>query len=549
MTGEAKAFAKRHWPQLRLRTILLGTMLFVAGMPGISAVFLRVYENTLVRQTESELITQGAALAAAAGNRFGDSERAAAGEGGGWYEGSRSSPEALPGFAHAVNRPGNYFRPEPPGIDLSADALGPERPEPQPSAAKPDSASLAMAAEMEPVLIQTSRTTLASLILLDPQGLVLTGAYRGLSYANVPEVRAALNGKSVTVLRRNGNYQARYSFEWLSRAAPLRVHHVRPIIVGGQVKGVLLISRSSRALFRGMYQDRGKIAIGAGLIFLILLILTLLLQRSIAKPIEALSLATRGVADGRGDIPETPATAAIEIRALYDDFAHMAAVIARRSRYLRDFAAAVSHEFKTPLAGIRGGIELIEDHHETMNVQERATFLGNISADANRLSHLVSRLLDLARADMARPDAGAATDLAVALPPIIDAMRIDHFSVALDCPLAGPSVAVPQATVETILIGLIENSRQAGASAVTVAVQVESNAAQILVGDNGPGIAQADAERMFEPFFTTRRTQGGTGLGLSIARSLIEASHGAIDWLASGGGATFRLTLPLVGER
>jgi signal transduction histidine kinase len=547
VTRAAKAFAKRHWPQLRLRTILLGTMLFVAAMPGISAVFLRVYENTLVRQTESELITQGAALAAAAGNRFSDSERAAPVENRSWYESGRSASETVPPFADPVNRPGNYFRPEPPGIDLSADALGPERPEPQPTSSKPSADSLAMAAALEPVLVQTSRTTLASIILLDPDGLVLTGAYRGLSYANVPEVRAALGGKSVTKLRRNGNYQARYSFEWLSRAAPLRVHHVRPIIAGGKVKGVLLLSRSSRALFRGMYQDRGKIAIGAGLIFLILLVLTLLLQRSIAKPIEALSLATRDVADGRGDIPETPATAAVEIRALYEDFAHMAAVIARRSRYLRDFAAAVSHEFKTPLAGIRGGIELIEDHHGTMSAAERAQFLGNISADANRLSHLVSRLLDLARADMARPDAGAATDLLAALPPIIDAMRAAGFTVKLECSTEVAPVAVPSATIETIVVGLIENSRQAGASAATVLVKAGSGAVQLILSDNGPGIAVADAERMFEPFFTTRRAEGGTGLGLSIARSLIEANHGAIDWIAADQGATFRLTLPTVG--
>ena len=84
----------------------------------------------------------------------------------------------------------------------------------------------------------------------------------------------------------------------------------------------------------------------------------------------------------------------------------MAEAIARRSRYLRDFAAAVSHEFKTPLAGIRGAVELLEDHHEEMTEAERARFLGNISADTARLSQLVTRLLDLARADMARPEAG-----------------------------------------------------------------------------------------------------------------------------------------------
>ena len=61
-----KAPVRRHWPRLRLRTILLATLIFVAALPGAGALFLRVYENTLVRQTEAELIAQGTALAAIA---------------------------------------------------------------------------------------------------------------------------------------------------------------------------------------------------------------------------------------------------------------------------------------------------------------------------------------------------------------------------------------------------------------------------------------------------------------------------------------------------
>ena len=164
------------------------------------------------------------------------------------------------------------------------------------------------------------------------------------------------------MLRRRGDYQARYPFEFLSRASAIRVHHVRPILVGGEVVGFVMLSRSPRGLFLGIYQDRGKIALGAGLILLILLVLAGLLSRGIVRPIEALGAATENVARGAVAIPEPPATAAVEIRALYDNFASMAERIERRSRYLRDFAAAVSHEFKTPIAGISGALELLQDH-------------------------------------------------------------------------------------------------------------------------------------------------------------------------------------------
>ncbi|MCC2978480.1 sensor histidine kinase, partial [Sphingomonas sp. PL-96] len=66
MIASAKAWAKRHWPRLSLRSYLFASFFLVAALPGVGAVSLRVYENTLVRQTEAELAAQGAALAASA---------------------------------------------------------------------------------------------------------------------------------------------------------------------------------------------------------------------------------------------------------------------------------------------------------------------------------------------------------------------------------------------------------------------------------------------------------------------------------------------------
>jgi two-component system, OmpR family, sensor histidine kinase ChvG len=516
-----KDWLKAHWPRLRLRTILLGSFIFVAGLPGLSAIFLRVYENTLIRQTESEMIAQGVALAAAAGNRFADGAQD-------WQA-------------------DNYFRPEPPGIDLNKGPYLPERPAPRPTALRSDEAALSLARAMEPVIVQTGRTTLASIILLDRQGTILTGNWTGLSLSHVPEVQAALAGKTQTVLRRNGNYQARYAFEWLSRAAALRVHHARPIIVEGKVQGVLLLSRSSRALFLGMYQDRGKIAVGVLVILSILLLMTLLLHRTIGKPIEALSKVTRDVAQGHGEVPETPATAATEIRALYEDFRSMAEVITRRSRYLKDFAAAVSHEFKTPLAGIRGSIELIEDHGDTMSAADQARFLGNIRSDADRLSSLVSRLMDLARADMARPEQGSATLIGPVLQTVADALRSDGFAVSLDFPEGLPTVAIPAQTLETIAMTLVENARQAGASQVAITARLgEAATVQLDFTNDGPAISSGDAARMFEPFYTTKRASGGTGLGLSIARSLVEANLGTLELAPTDQGACFCLMMRAV---
>ncbi|MBX9884033.1 MAG: hypothetical protein K2X68_03575 [Novosphingobium sp.] len=98
----------------------------------------------------------------------------------------------------------------------------------------------------------------------------------------MPEVRAALAGKPITTLRHNGAYSQSFALQWISRATDIRLHHARPIMAGRRVVGVVLVSRSPRALFRGMYEDRGKIAAGTLAIFLFLLAVTAALGRTAA---------------------------------------------------------------------------------------------------------------------------------------------------------------------------------------------------------------------------------------------------------------------------
>ncbi len=525
MIGRFKELLKRHWPALRLRTILLTVLIFSAAMPAIGAVFLRVYENTLVRQTEAELITQSAALAATAENLW------------------PTQPGALvvPDRTDPAYYQGEFVR-----IDLSSDPVLPERPKPTNiNMAAVDPQAAQVAEKLGPIIDQTVRTTLAAITFVDRNGRVVRGEDAGGDYSALPEVRSMLAGKPRTVLRRNGAYQRQYLLEILSQASGLRIHHARPIIVNGKVVGGLVLSRSPRALFKGIYQDRGKIALGVIVIFGVLIFLAGVISRGVTRPIEALSLASRQVAAGGGEIPETPPTAAVEIRALYEDFRAMAETISLRSRYLKDFAAAVSHEFKTPLAGIAGAIELLEDHHETMSDEERQRFYSNISADSARLSQLVGRLMDMAKADMAAPEAGVSADLADTVRRVADALNGANFAVTVDLAPRLPEVAVPPATIDKVLTTLLENARQAGARAVTVKARPSYHIVTLTVSDNGPGIPKADLARVFEPFFTSHRADGGSGLGLPIARSLLAASKGEIAAVKSAVGAKFEVKLPV----
>jgi hypothetical protein len=178
-----KAFAKRHWPALRLRTLLFLTLLFVAALPGIGAVSLRVYENTLVQQTEAELMAQGAALAAA-------------------YR------AAWPGGVPAETR----LEPQRPTIDLSEMAVLPASPDAIASPHRPNGQALAVAGPLRPIVSDTGRTTLAAIRVLDSSGVVLLGRDDiGLRLAALPVVKCALAVMALTVLRKNGKYEPLYA--------------------------------------------------------------------------------------------------------------------------------------------------------------------------------------------------------------------------------------------------------------------------------------------------------------------------------------------------
>jgi signal transduction histidine kinase len=498
----------RMWPVLRLRTIMFGLLLVVAALPGVAAIMLRVYENALVRRTEAELIAQGSALAAIASLES---------------AGKDSAPDT------PFNEPYDADeRAISTSIDLRSSPILPERPDAQPTRAAADADAARTARMMAPVIAQTRHATLAAILLLDRQGVILNGRDAGRSLAALPEVRAALAGRPATVLRHNGAYSRPFPLEWVSRATDIRLHHARPVIVGGQVVGVVLVSRSPRALFRGMYEDRGKIAAGTAAIFLFLLAMTALLGRTIVRPIEALSRATRALTEGRSADPPAPTLRVQEIDSLIRDFATMAAAIEARSHYLRDFAAALAHEFKTPLTGLSGGIELLQDHSDAMSQTERGQLLTNMAGDTERLNRLISRLMELARADMQRVSGGVQCDLRSVLARLADGLSGDGLSVgwASGTDLPDPVIAAP--ALETVLTTLIDNARAAGAGLVSIDVACDGKAVTIAVTDDGSGISASDRARIFEPFFTSKRESGGTGLGLPIARALIEGNRGSL---------------------
>jgi two-component system, OmpR family, sensor kinase len=217
----------------------------------------------------------------------------------------------------------------------------------------------------------------------------------------------------------------------------------------------------------------------------------------------------------------------------------------------RRFVADASHEMRTPLAAIRASAEGALGARASTDELRRALAVVVVSAD--RLSRLTNDLLLLARADELQPDSPSApVDLSVVVAETVEAFALAHpdrprARLTLDPDLA---VTADPDAIGRIVANLLDNAYRYGGASGPPRIQtrlVERDAV-VEVKDDGPGIAAAEADRIFEPFsrlHASAETPDGSGLGLAIARSLAHRSGGRLTVISQPGqGATFRLSLP-----
>jgi signal transduction histidine kinase len=513
--------------------------LTVLVLPLGSLVFFRIYENQLVRETEAELIAQAAVLAAlldravaASAAELGDHGSPVASRQPRYYD--RRSQTALPVEDMPIE----------PTIDLAAHATRPRRPDALPASDPPHPAMLRIGADIVGLFREAQKTTLAGLRVLDHRGVVVGGRDEiGLSLAHVEEVAEALQGRYASALRQRLLDSPAPPLASLSRGTGVRIFAAFPVVRGDRLLGIVYVSRTPNNILRHIYATQGRFI----LVGLTILGLTLLLgwvtTRTLVRPIH--KLAAQAAELGRGNrkaLAPLDHYGTQELAVLGRSFLDMARALDGRSQYIREFAVHVSHELKGPLSAIRGSAELLQEHIIDMSEADRARFLANIVADADRLRLLVSRLIELAHAENV-PRAEVAIDIAAA----VDGLARRHAGNGPAIVRTGAprlKVCISAESFDIVAANLIQNARQAEATSIEVSLEAVGTSARIAFKDNGRGIAEGNRARIFEPFFTTRREQGGTGLGLRIARSLIEAQQGTIELVPASRGATFLLTLP-----
>jgi len=228
---------------------------------------------------------------------------------------------------------------------------------------------------------------------------------------------------------------------------------------------------------------------------------------------------------------------------------------------MRRFVADASHELRTPLTSIRGFAELYRQG-AVGSSEDVARLMQRIETEGARMGVLVEDMLLLARLDQQRPLTITPVDLAeIAGDAVHDARAVQPdrpVALHLDESLTDvPVVLGDDGRLRQVVGNLVTNAltHTPPDARVTVSLAEDADAPGMVVlrvADTGPGMAEADAARVFERFYradaSRNRAAGGTGLGLAIVASLVRAHGGTVDLTtAPGRGATFTVRLPRSG--
>ena len=282
-----------------------------------------------------------------------------------------------------------------------------------------------------------------------------------------------------------------------------------------------------------------RFLLSMGIMAAIILVVSVWVVRRVTTPLA--SLATAAERLGRDvNAPPLPETGTTETRqaarAFNDMQTRLRGLIENRTRLL----AAISHDLRTPLTLLRLRAESVE------NVQERDRMLSTIA----EMDALIGSSLQFARDD-STDEPRRPTDLASLLQSVVEDMRDAGFDVRMQ-PAQPVVYACRPAALKRAARNLLDNAVKYGKSG-SVEIRRVSQAIEINVDDDGPGIAPQELSRVLEPFYRVEdsrsRETGGVGLGLAIAQSIVQ-SHGGILALSNRptGGLRATISLPLSGN-
>lgn len=259
-----------------------------------------------------------------------------------------------------------------------------------------------------------------------------------------------------------------------------------------------------------------------------------LIVSRINRPLKALAAAAADIGSGKTPAP-LPESGPVEIQTLAHSFNEMSRDLARLDADRALILAGVSHDLRTPLSRLRLSTEMSAS-------ADKAEMI----ADIAEMDSIIGQFLDFARTQSEEPL--ASTDLAaLAREAVEHQLRLGHALQADIAPV--PEQPLRRLGMKRLIANLVDNALAHGGNEVCVATRCEDGRLILEVRDRGPGIPQAETERLKQPFTRleqARSGKGGSGLGLAIVDRIAQHHGGSLDLLPrEGGGLIARVSLPL----
>lgn len=374
----------------------------------------------------------------------------------------------------------------------------------------------------------------------DARGIVLydsAGTAVGEDYSRWNDVYLTLRGE----------YGARATRQDPGDELSSTYYVAAPIVRRDDIVGVVSVGKAAETLLPYLRASERRIAIVAVALVVAGAALGALLAGWITRNVRRLTRYAEAVSAGR---PATmPRVTEPELAMLGSAMARMREELENKD-YVEDTVHALTHELKSPLAAIRGAVEVLRDDPEPAT---RGRFLDHIELEGERLQRTVDRMLLLAgvekRNDLAEP---RPLDLAALVRDVVESRRprLEGGEVRVDVraadpvPVSGDAYLLDQA-IGNLLDNAIDFSPAGSALEVTAGAD---GAATVQIRDHGPGVPAYARARIFERFYSLPRPGGGarsTGLGLSFVREVARLHGGAVSVDdAPGGGTLATLRLP-----
>lgn len=243
-------------------------------------------------------------------------------------------------------------------------------------------------------------------------------------------------------------------------------------------------------------------------------------------------------------------------RARLTEEAARAAALVQADQLKSALLAAVSHDLRTPLTSIKASATSLLQRDVYWDAETQREFLIAIDEETDRLTRLVSNLLDLTRIQggALKPEMEP-YDIEEVIGRVVDRLTplLGTRPIQVEIAPMLPTLCFDYVEVAQVLANLIENAVHYSdpGTPITVTTERTGDAVRVQVRDRGFGIPAADMARVFDPFYRVRRDDRprrvrGTGLGLAISRGFVEAHGGAISVASTvGQGSTFAFTLPV----